>query len=92
MSQIRHEWLTKYFDDRPQIGRPGENSLGFDIPYQWKCVVEKLLSDREALNEIARQHIGSEIKLPELADFEDAYLMCVQTARAATQFVPDTDT
>jgi len=42
--------------------------------------MERLLA---AVTEIAEQPIGSEIKLPELADFEDAYLICVQTARAA---------
>lgn len=46
MSKIRHEWLTTYFDKRPQIQRPEENVFGFDIPYPWKCVVEKLLLDK----------------------------------------------
>lgn len=53
MAEIRHEWLTKYFDERPQIVRPPENALGFEIPYQWKCVVESLLAERERRMEVS---------------------------------------
>lgn len=45
MAEIRDGWLTKYFDDRPQIERPAENPLGFEIPFPWLCVIEGLLNE-----------------------------------------------
>ena len=49
MSESRHKWLTEYFDKRPQLARPNELMFGYDIPVEWKNAVEKLLSDRDAL-------------------------------------------
>jgi hypothetical protein len=49
MSEIRNEWLTKYFDDRPQLQRPQESTFGIVIPHDWFNVVEKLLTERDAL-------------------------------------------
>ncbi len=46
MAEIRHPWLDEYFDERPQLKKPYENLLGYDIPFIWKCVVEKLLVER----------------------------------------------
>ena len=47
MAEIRHTWLDEYFDERPQLKKPYENLLGYDIPHIWKCVVEKLLAERD---------------------------------------------
>ena len=47
MAEIRHTWLDEYFDERPQLKKPYENLLGYDIPFIWKCVVEKLLVERD---------------------------------------------
>lgn len=49
MSEIRHKWLDEYFGERPQIKKPYENLLGYNIPFPWKCVVEKLLVENEQL-------------------------------------------
>lgn len=60
MSEIRHRWLDEYFSDRPQLPKPCENIWGYSIPPAWKNVVEKLLSERGALEqaniEIKRLH------------------------------------
>lgn len=45
MSEIRHEWLDKYFNDRPQLPKPCKTFWGYDIPQTWKNVVEKLLCE-----------------------------------------------
>lgn len=65
MAEIGDTWITKYFEDRPQLPAPPKNALGFDIPFPWKCVVEKLLDERtdlRAKNEVLRnalQEIGA---------------------------------
>ena len=76
MSDINHQWLDKYFNDRPQIERPQATVLGFEIPFSWKCIVEKLLSERDELEQ-------AQIRIDALEDRLELYPVNFDGTRCA---------
>jgi hypothetical protein len=43
MATINNNWVSDYYKKRPQLKRPHFGMFGYDIPPEWKPVVEKLL-------------------------------------------------
>lgn len=58
------------------------NNEAADGALEWRTTMERLLA---VLTDIAEQPIGDEIKLPRVADFEDAYTICVRISRDAVK-------